>query len=108
MKRAVNQSRLKFLPSEQSVHTKQDRPPLWSEKTHKTVVCSHAIFYQAVSCNMATRAENQPISSISVFWQDPGTEKQHDWSRWIEMFEAKYSISLEKLTRKDAAKNPRK
>ena len=61
---------------------------------------------------MALRAENQPISGIPVFWQDPATEKQHEWSRWIELFEAtlmaKSSISLEELTRKSTQANPRK
>ena len=41
---------------------------------------------------MALRAENQPISGIPVFWQDPATEKQHEWSRWIELFEATLTI----------------
>ena len=61
---------------------------------------------------MALRAENQPISGIPVFWQDPATEKQHELSRWLELFEAtllaKSSKSLEELTREDAGTNPRK
>ena len=59
---------------------------------------------------MALR-DNQPTSGIPVFWQDAATEKQYEWSRWIELFEAtfmaKSSISLEELTR-DTTTNPRK
>ena len=55
--------------------------------------------------------DNQPTSGIPVFWQDAATEKQYEWSRWIEPFEAtlmaKSSISLEELTR-DTTSNPRK
>ena len=76
------------------------------------MICSHTFFYQAVSYNMALRAKNQPISGIPVCWQDPATEKQQEWSRWIEMFEAtlmaKSSISLEKLLKEAASTNPRK
>ena len=72
----------------------------------------HTSFNQAVSYYMALRAENQPISGIPVFWQDPATEKQHELSRWLELFEAtllaKSSKSLEELTREDAGTNPRK
>ena len=61
---------------------------------------------------MALRAENQPISGIPVFWQDPATEKQHEWSRWIELFEAtlraKSSISIEELTRDETSGPKRK
>ena len=61
---------------------------------------------------MATRAENRPISGKPVFWQGPATEKQHEWSRWIELFQAtlmtKSSEMLEELTREDSAANPRK
>ena len=35
---------------------------------------------------MAQRSENLPMSGIPVFWQDPSTEIQHEWSRWIESF----------------------
>ena len=59
---------------------------------------------------MALR-DNQPTSGIPVFWQDAATEKQYEWSRWIELFEAtlmtESSISLEELTR-DTTSNPRK
>ena len=55
--------------------------------------------------------DNQPTSGIPVFWQDAATEKQYEWSRWIELFEAtlmaKSSISLEELTR-DTTSNTRK
>ena len=60
---------------------------------------------------MLLRSENQPISGIPVFWQDPSTEIQQEWNRWIELFEAtlmaKPSISLEELTR-DEAGTPRR
>ena len=60
---------------------------------------------------MALRSENQPVSGIPVFWQDPSTEIQQEWNRWIELFEAtlmaKSSISLEELTR-DEAGTPRR
>ena len=52
------------------------------------------------------------MSGILVFWQDPSTEIQQEWSRWIELFEAtlmtKSSISIEELTREEAGMARRK
>ena len=50
--------------------------------------------FKATSYNMALRTENQPMSGIPIFWQDPSTEIQQQWSRWIELFEATHAEIL--------------
>ena len=74
---------------------------------------THTLFYlEAVNDNKALRSANQPMSEISFFWEDPSTEIQQEWSRWIEHFGAtlmaKPSISLEELKRDDSGTLRRK
>ena len=62
---------------------------------------------------MALRAPNeQSISGLSTFWQDAGETRKLDWDKWVQLFEvaimAKFSISVEELTREETPENPRR
>ena len=78
MKRAISQ-RGKSTNQEHKCSDKLRKTTIRSEKSFNTVVCSHAIFQQAVSFYMALRAEDRPTSGLPVFWQDAATEMQHEW-----------------------------